>query len=97
VPDDIFRHVVPEDLLAFGLIQEFVGRLPVFTSVSKLDREALVAVLTEPKNALVKQYPEAAVDGQCGTGREQGRAQRAGQGSGRTRHWRARLRSVSNA
>jgi ATP-dependent Clp protease ATP-binding subunit ClpX len=55
-PDDIFSHVMPEDLLRFGLIPEFIGRLPVFTSVAKLDREALVAVLTEPKNALVKQY-----------------------------------------
>ena len=55
-PDDIFSHVMPEDLLKFGMIPEFIGRLPVFTSVSKLDRAALVAVLTEPKNALVKQY-----------------------------------------
>jgi ATP-dependent Clp protease ATP-binding subunit ClpX len=47
---------MPEDLLKFGMIPEFIGRLPVFTSVSKLDREALVAVLTEPKNALVRQY-----------------------------------------
>jgi ATP-dependent Clp protease ATP-binding subunit ClpX len=55
-PDDIFSHVMPEDLLKFGMIPEFIGRLPVFTSVSKLDRTALVAVLTEPKNALVRQY-----------------------------------------
>ena len=55
-PDDMFSHVMPEDLLKFGMIPEFIGRLPVFTSVSKLDREALVAVLTEPRNALVKQY-----------------------------------------
>ena len=55
-PDDIFRHVMPEDLLKFGLIPEFIGRLPVFTAVSKLDRAALVAVLTEPKNALIRQY-----------------------------------------
>jgi ATP-dependent Clp protease ATP-binding subunit ClpX len=55
-PDDIFSRVMPEDLLKFGLIPEFVGRLPVFTSVTKLDREALVKVLTEPRNALVKQY-----------------------------------------
>jgi ATP-dependent Clp protease ATP-binding subunit ClpX len=53
---DPFAHVMPEDLLKFGMIPEFIGRLPVFTSVSKLDREALVAVLSEPKNALVKQY-----------------------------------------
>ena len=55
-PDDIFTYVMPEDLLKFGMIPEFIGRLPVFTAVSKLDREALVAVLSEPKNALVKQY-----------------------------------------
>jgi ATP-dependent Clp protease ATP-binding subunit ClpX len=47
---------MPEDLLKFGLIPEFVGRLPVVTSVHNLDREALVEILTEPKNALVKQY-----------------------------------------
>ncbi len=55
-PDDVFRLVMPEDLLKFGMIPEFIGRLPVFTAVSKLDRDALVAVLTEPRNALVKQY-----------------------------------------
>ena len=54
--DDAFEHVLPEDLLKFGMIPEFIGRLPVFTSVTKLDQEALIAVLTEPKNALVKQY-----------------------------------------
>ncbi|MDD2857394.1 MAG: ATP-dependent Clp protease ATP-binding subunit ClpX [Candidatus Nanopelagicales bacterium] len=55
-PLDIYNQVLPEDLLKFGMIPEFIGRLPVFTAVSKLDRTALVAVLTEPKNALVKQY-----------------------------------------
>jgi len=55
-PDDIFGYVMPEDMLKFGMIPEFVGRLPVFTSVNRLDREALVQVLTEPRNALVKQY-----------------------------------------
>jgi ATP-dependent Clp protease ATP-binding subunit ClpX len=55
-PADIFSQALPEDLLKFGMIPEFVGRLPVFTAVSKLDREALVAVLTEPRNALTKQY-----------------------------------------
>ena len=55
-PDDIFGYVMPEDMLKFGMIPEFMGRLPVFTSVTKLDREALVKVLTEPRNALVKQY-----------------------------------------
>ena len=55
-PDDIFGYVMPEDMLKFGMIPEFVGRLPVFTSVTRLDQEALVQVLTEPRNALVKQY-----------------------------------------
>jgi ATP-dependent Clp protease ATP-binding subunit ClpX len=53
---DIFADVMPEDLMKFGLIPEFIGRVPVITSVRPLDREALVEILTEPKNALVKQY-----------------------------------------
>ena len=53
---DIFGDVMPEDLLKFGMIPEFVGRLPVITSVHNLDREALIQILTEPRNALVKQY-----------------------------------------
>jgi ATP-dependent Clp protease ATP-binding subunit ClpX len=56
ISEDVFSHVMPEDLIKFGMIPEFIGRLPVFTSVSKLDREALIAVLVEPKNALIKQY-----------------------------------------
>ena len=48
--------MLPEDLLKFGLIPEFVGRLPVIGAVSNLDQEALVRILVEPKNALVKQY-----------------------------------------
>ena len=48
--------MLPEDLLKFGLIPEFIGRLPVTGVVSNLDREALVRILIEPKNALVKQY-----------------------------------------
>jgi len=52
----ILGHVLPEDLLRFGLIPEFVGRLPVLTHVHSLDSEALVEILTEPKNALIKQY-----------------------------------------
>jgi ATP-dependent Clp protease ATP-binding subunit ClpX len=55
-PGDVFSRVLPEDLLKFGMIPEFVGRLPVFTSVTQLDREALIEVLTEPKNALTRQY-----------------------------------------
>ena len=53
---DSYADVMPEDLLKFGLIPEFIGRLPVITTVSNLDREALVRILTRPKNALVKQY-----------------------------------------
>ncbi len=53
---DVFSLVMPEDLLKFGLIPEFIGRLPVITAVQKLDREALVRVLTEPRNALIRQY-----------------------------------------
>jgi ATP-dependent Clp protease ATP-binding subunit ClpX len=52
----ILGHVLPEDLLKYGLIPEFVGRLPVITHVHNLDRDALVKILTEPKNALLKQY-----------------------------------------
>jgi ATP-dependent Clp protease ATP-binding subunit ClpX len=53
---EMFIQVLPEDLLKFGLIPEFVGRLPVIGAVSNLDRAALVEILVEPKNALVKQY-----------------------------------------
>ncbi len=52
----VYSEVMPEDLLKFGLIPEFIGRLPVITTVSQLDREALVRILTEPRNALAKQY-----------------------------------------
>ena len=54
--DDIFAKVMPEDLMKFGLIPEFIGRLPVITSVRPLDRDALMQILTEPRNALVRQY-----------------------------------------
>jgi len=53
---DIFADVMPEDLLKFGMIPEFIGRLPALTSVENLDKPALMQILTEPKNALVKQY-----------------------------------------
>ncbi len=53
---DVFADVMPEDLLKFGMIPEFIGRLPVITSVENLDKPALMQILTEPKNALVKQY-----------------------------------------
>ncbi len=53
---ELFADVLPEDLMKFGLIPEFIGRLPVLGVVDHLDREALVEILVEPKNALVKQY-----------------------------------------
>ena len=53
---ELFRQVEPEDLLKFGLIPEFVGRLPVLATLEDLDEAALITILTEPKNALVKQY-----------------------------------------
>ena len=53
---DMMAHVLPEDLLKYGLIPEFIGRLPVVTTLRALDHEALVQILTEPKNALIKQY-----------------------------------------
>jgi ATP-dependent Clp protease ATP-binding subunit ClpX len=53
---DHFAEVMPEDLIKYGLIPEFIGRLPVVASVTNLDKESLVTILSEPKNALVKQY-----------------------------------------
>jgi len=53
---DVLREVQAEDLLGFGLIPEFVGRLPVVATLTELDEEALIDILTQPKNALVKQY-----------------------------------------
>ncbi|WP_238419058.1 ATP-dependent Clp protease ATP-binding subunit ClpX [Gordonia sp. 'Campus'] len=53
---DQFADVMPEDLIKFGLIPEFIGRLPVVASVTNLDKKSLVSILSEPKNALVKQY-----------------------------------------
>jgi ATP-dependent Clp protease ATP-binding subunit ClpX len=53
---EMFKELEPEDLLKFGLIPEFVGRLPVIATLTDLDEAALVTILTEPKNALVKQY-----------------------------------------
>ncbi|GAA1530846.1 ATP-dependent Clp protease ATP-binding subunit ClpX [Nocardioides humi] len=54
--DDLLAQVRPEDLTKFGLIPEFIGRLPLIASVSPLDQDALIQILTEPRNALVKQY-----------------------------------------
>lgn len=55
---DLYSQVTPEDLHVFGMIPEFIGRLPVVTSVQHLDEDDLVRVLTEPKNALVRQYQQ---------------------------------------
>ena len=54
--DDVFSQVLPEDLMKFGLIPEFVGRLPVVATVDDLDRDSLISILKKPKNALVRQY-----------------------------------------
>ena len=53
---ELFRQVEPDDLMKFGLIPEFIGRLPIISPLSELDEEALVQILTQPKNALTKQY-----------------------------------------
>ncbi len=53
---DVFAHVLPEDLMKYGLIPEFIGRLPVVSTLAPLDEPALVRILTEPRNALTKQY-----------------------------------------
>jgi ATP-dependent Clp protease ATP-binding subunit ClpX len=55
-PHKVYSQVLPEDLLKFGLIPEFIGRLPVIAAVDNLDKDALVAILTSPKNALTKQF-----------------------------------------
>jgi ATP-dependent Clp protease ATP-binding subunit ClpX len=55
-PGELFAQVLPEDLLKFGMIPEFIGRLPMIGAVRSLDREALIKILVEPKNSLVKQY-----------------------------------------
>lgn len=55
-PTELIGEVLPEDLMKYGLIPEFIGRLPVTATVEDLDKEALVRILTEPKNALTKQY-----------------------------------------
>ena len=53
---EVLNEVEPEDLIKYGLIPEFVGRLPVVATLEELDEDALVQILTEPKNALSKQY-----------------------------------------
>jgi ATP-dependent Clp protease ATP-binding subunit ClpX len=56
VRDELLTHVAPDDLLEYGLIPEFVGRLPLIVPLHSLDKQAMMAILTEPKNALVKQF-----------------------------------------
>jgi len=53
---ELLKHVEPGDLLRFGMIPEFIGRLPIITALEELDQEALISILTQPKNALTKQY-----------------------------------------
>ena len=53
---EILKHILPEDLLKFGLIPEFIGRVPIIVTLDQLDEEAMLAILTEPKNALSRQY-----------------------------------------
>ena len=53
---ELLKLITPQDLLKFGLIPEFIGRLPVFTTLDKLDKDTLISILTKPKNALIKQY-----------------------------------------
>jgi ATP-dependent Clp protease ATP-binding subunit ClpX len=52
----VLKHCLPEDLIKFGLIPEFVGRIPVTASLTELDKQAMITILTEPKNAIIKQY-----------------------------------------
>lgn len=53
---EVFEKLLPQDLLKFGLIPEFVGRLPIIATLKELDKQALIDIVTKPKNALVKQY-----------------------------------------
>ena len=55
---ELFKDIRPEDLIKFGLIPEFVGRIPVLVTLDELDEQALIRILLEPKNAVIKQYQE---------------------------------------
>lgn len=55
---ELIKDIRPEDILKYGMIPEFVGRIPLIVSLEELDENALVKILTEPKNALIKQYQE---------------------------------------
>ena len=62
--DNLINYVAPQDLRSFGLIPEIIGRLPILTNLEPLDRNALKRILTEPKNAIIKQYKKSfAMDG----------------------------------
>ncbi len=65
---DVLEHVLPDDLLKYGFIPEIIGRLPAVAVLNPLDEKALIRILKEPKNALVKQYRKAAGDGRSETG-----------------------------
>lgn len=54
--NEIFKYVQPQDIVKYGLIPEFIGRIPVISSLNKLDRDTLISILSEPKNAIIKQY-----------------------------------------
>ncbi|MDE5946459.1 MAG: ATP-dependent Clp protease ATP-binding subunit ClpX [Oscillospiraceae bacterium] len=56
IEENIFKHVIPKDLVKFGMVPEFVGRLPIITVLEELDEDALIKIMTQPKNALIKQY-----------------------------------------
>lgn len=53
---EAFKHALPQDFVKFGLIPEFIGRVPITVSLEALDRDALIRILKEPKNSLIKQY-----------------------------------------
>ena len=56
---EVLKHVLPQDFVKFGLIPEFIGRVPVTVTLDMLDKDAMIRILCEPKNALVKQYKKA--------------------------------------
>ena len=72
---DAFKEIEPEDLIKFGLIPELVGRVPVIAALAELSEDALVQILTEPKNAVVKQFTRLLVHGRCRAGSASRRAQ----------------------
>ena len=64
---ELMKQALPQDFVKYGLIPEFVGRVPVSVSLDLLDEDALVRVLTEPKSAIIKQYQETVPAGWCGS------------------------------